>query len=98
MIDFYMARWTIELYFRTLKTGCRVEELQLETRSRLQNCLAFYHIIAWRILFLTYLNQTSPTLPCTMLFEPAEWKSVWCVVKKKSYHAHHPRWPSFSNC
>ena len=82
-LDYYVARWTIELYFRTLKTGCRVEERQLETKSRLQNCLAFYNIIAWRILYLTYLNRTSPTLPCTALFEPAEWKSVWCVVKKQ---------------
>ena len=82
-LDFYVARWTIELYFRTLKTGCRVEEMQLETKSRLQNCLAFYNIIAWRILYLTYLNRTSPTLPCTAIFEPAEWKSVWCVVQKR---------------
>lgn len=88
-LDFYVARWTIELYFRTLKTGCRVEEMQLETKSRLQNCLAFYNIIAWRILSLTYLNRVSPTLPCTTLFEPAEWKSVWCVVKKRPW----PRTP-----
>lgn len=82
-LDFYVARWTIELYFRTLKTGCRVEDMQLETKSRLQNCLAFYNIIAWRILYLTYLNRTCPTLPCTAMFEPAEWKSVWSVVKKR---------------
>jgi hypothetical protein len=83
IIDFYVARWTVEIYFRTLKTGCRVEDIQLETNHRLKNCLAFYKIIAWRILFLTYLNRTCPKLPCTAVFADSEWKSVWRVVKKK---------------
>lgn len=83
VIDDYVARWTVEIYFRTLKTGCRVEEIQLETNHRLKNCLAFYKIIAWRILYLTSLNRTCPKLPCTAVFADSEWKSVWRVVKKK---------------
>jgi hypothetical protein len=84
VVDYYVARWTVEIYFRTLKTGCRVEEIQLETKSRLKNCLAFYNIIAWRVLYLTYMNRTSPTLPCTAVFDDAEWKSVWRVVTQQS--------------
>ena len=83
VIDFYVARWTVEIDFRTLKTGCRVEDLPLETNHRLKNCLAFYKIIAWRIWFLTYLNRTCPKLPRTAVFADSEWKSVWRVVKKK---------------
>ena len=83
VIDYYVARWVVEIYFRTLKTGCRVEDIQWETNHRLKNCLAFYKIIAWRILFLTYLNRTCPKLPCTAVFAESEWKSVWRVVKKK---------------
>ncbi len=83
VIDYYVARWTVEIYFRTLKTDCRVEDIPLETNHRLQNCLAFYKIIAWRILFLTYLNRTCPKLTCTAVFAESEWKSVWRVVKKK---------------
>lgn len=82
IVDYYVARWTVEIYFRVLKTGCRVERIQLETLHRLKNCLAFYKIIAWRILYLTYLNRTTPELPCTALFEDCEWKSVWSVTKK----------------
>ncbi len=33
VVDYYVARWTIEVWFRTLKTGCLVEKLQLETRA-----------------------------------------------------------------
>jgi hypothetical protein len=83
IIDYYVARWAAEIYFRTLKTGCRVEHIRLETTARLKNCLAFYKIIAWRVLYLTYLNRTSPNLPCTAVFTAGEWKSVWRVVTKK---------------
>lgn len=83
VIDYYVARWAVEIYFRTLKTGCRVEEIQLETQARLKNCLAMYAIIAWRVLYVTYLNRTGPTLPCTTVFTQSEWKSVWLVVAKK---------------
>ena len=83
VIDCYVARWAVEIYFRTLKTGCRVEDVPLETNHRLKNGLAFHKIIAWRILFLTYLNRTCPKLPCTAVFADSEGKSVWRVVKKK---------------
>lgn len=79
----YVARWTIEVYFRVFKTGCKVEEIQLETLSRLKNCLAFYKIIAWRIMFLTHLNRDSPSLPCDVVFDGCEWMSVWRVVTGK---------------
>ena len=83
VIDYYAARWTIEVFFRTLKTGCRVEEIQLEKMSRVKNCLAFYKIIAWRIMSLTHLNRECPSLPCTAVFADSEWKSVWRVTTKK---------------
>jgi hypothetical protein len=83
VIDYYVARWAVEVFFRTWKTGCRVEEIQLEKLTRLKNCLAMYAIIAWRVLHLTYLNRTCPTLPCTAVFTKSEWKSVWMVVAKK---------------
>ena len=80
VIDYYVARWTIEVFFRVFKTGCQVEKIQLETLSRLKNCLAFYKIIAWRIMYLTQLNRECPTLPCDVMFNDCEWMSVWRVV------------------
>jgi hypothetical protein len=91
VIQYYCARWVIEIYFRTLKTGCRIEQIQLETLHRLKNCLAFYDIIAWRILHLTYLNRTTPDVPCTAVFTTSEWKSVWTVVKREELPKRTPR-------
>lgn len=83
VLDYYVARWTIEVFFRVFKTGCQVEKIQLETLSRLKNCLAFYKIIAWRIMYLTQMNRDCPALPCDTLFDDCEWMSVWRVVTKK---------------
>jgi hypothetical protein len=83
VIDYYVARWTIEVFFRILKTGCQVEEIQLETLARVKNCLAFYKIIAWRVLYLTFLNRQCPELSCTAAFADGEWQPVWRVIKKE---------------
>ncbi len=83
IIDYYTARWAVEVYFRVLKTGCRVEEIQLETMHRIKNCLAFYRIIAWRVMYLTHLNRECPSLPCDAVFDDCEWMSVWKVTTKE---------------
>jgi hypothetical protein len=93
--DYYTARWTIETYFRVLKVGCQVEKIMLETKSRLLNCLAMYHVIAWRILYLTHLNRTCPELPCTSVFADHEWKPVWRVVQKSALPKKPPRLSEF---
>ncbi len=95
VIGYYQTRWSIEVYFRVLKTGCRVEEIQLETTARLKNCLAFYQIIAWRVLSLTYQNRECPTLPCTSVFADNEWQSVWRVTTKKELPDEPPKLSEF---
>lgn len=82
-INYYKTRWTIEVYFRVLKTGCKVEDIQLETTARVKNCLAFYQIIAWRVLCLTHLHREQPSLPCTAVFQTCEWQSVWRVTTQQ---------------
>lgn len=82
IVNYYRQRWAVEIFFRILKTGCNVEKLMLETTARLKNALALYEIIAWRIMYLTYLNRTDPHMPCDQCFTPHEWKSVWFVTKK----------------
>ena len=79
----YLCRWQVELYFKVLKSGCRVEKLYLTTRDRLKNVLALYLIIAWRVLYLAQVGRACPELPCTALFSEAEWQAVVMVVTKK---------------
>jgi len=84
IVSCYSVRWQIEIYFRTLKSGCRVQERYFQTMPRLANCLALYSVIAWKILYLCRLGQMCPELPCDIVFTASEWKAVYTVAKKSS--------------
>jgi hypothetical protein len=83
VVECYLCRWQIECFFKILKSGCRVERLQMETPDRILPCLGLYLIIAWRILHLTMLGRACPDLPCTLVFGDAEWKAVTVVESRK---------------
>jgi hypothetical protein len=83
LLQWYLCRWQVEIYFRILKSGCKVEDLQLEKLSRLEPALAFYIIIAWRVLYLTMLGRECPELPCDVVFAEEEWQAAYIVAKRK---------------
>jgi len=91
IVQSYCIRWQIEIYFRTIKSGCRIEERQFETLSRLLNCVAVYSIIAWRVMYLCRLGRECPDLDCEVVFETSEWKSVYAILKKKHPSSGPPR-------
>ena len=80
IIDYYCVRWMIEVFFRVLKSGCRVEERRFEHIDRMLPCLAIYLIVAWRTLYVCRLGRATPDLDCEAVFEPAEWKSAYQFV------------------
>lgn len=82
-LHWYLCRWQIEVFFKVLKSGCQIEKLQLQKRERLEPAIAFYLIIAWRVLFLTHLGRTCPDMPCDTVFDEAEWKAVYLVTQRR---------------
>jgi hypothetical protein len=90
-IQWYLCRWQIEVYFHVLKNGCKVEELQLQSRERIEVALALYLIVAWRVLYLTRLGRTVPDLCCEVAFSPQEWQAAYLVSKRQRPPAEPPR-------
>ena len=84
VIQYYCARWMIEILFRVLKSGCRVEQRLFEQIDRLLSCVAVYLIVAWRTLYVCRLGRSCPDTSCEAVFEPAEWKAAWKVVCRKN--------------
>ena len=82
ILDWYRARWEIEMFFDVLKVGCRVEKLQLDTKERLEKALAMYMMVAWRVMFLMRLGRTCPDLPADLVFDPVEWKVSFRLGEK----------------
>jgi len=79
-LAWYTIRWGIEIYHRTLKSGCKVEERQLGTADRIETCLAIDMVVAWRIFHLARLGRETPDVPCTVFFEEAEWKALVAYI------------------
>lgn len=77
----YTRRWQVEVFFRILKTGCRVEELQLKSHQAVLNALMLYLVVAWRIHYLVHLGRGCPELPCSVLFEVHEWRAALAVTR-----------------
>ena len=91
IIEYYCVRWMVEVLFRTLKSGCRVEERRFEHLDRWTNCAALYLIVAWRTLLVCRLGHCGPELDCEAIFDPSEWKSVWVTVHRQPPPATPPR-------
>lgn len=84
IILYYTVRFLIEVFFRVLKSGCRIEERRFEHIDRMLPCVAMYLIVAWRTLMVCRLGRSCPDLSCEAIFDPAEWKSVWMTVMRKA--------------
>src|SRR5262249_15482264 len=59
------------------KQGCRVEQLQLETRQRLEKALVLYAGVAVRLLRLRDLARREPAAPCTEVLTDEEWRALF---------------------
>jgi hypothetical protein len=81
-VEWYSGRWGIEVYHRTLKSGCRIKDRQLGSANRLETCLGIDMVVAWRIYHLTMLGRETPEVPCTVFFKDIEWKAL-CVYATK---------------
>lgn len=81
LIGWYGGRWLIERYHFVLKSGCRVEALPLQTAARLERALAVYGLVAWRLLWLTYLARAQPEAPCTVALREVEWQPLCCRLQ-----------------
>ena len=82
LIDWYRARWEIEMLFNVFKNGCKVEELQLGTIERIERALALYLVVAWHIAYLMRMGSTCPDLDAELFFDPDEIQSASLLNKQ----------------
>ncbi len=82
-VQWYAYRWTIERFHFVLKSGCKIEERQLETVEAMERAIPVFSIVAWRLLWLTLQARETPEAPCTVVLEEYEWKALCATV-----HAH----------
>jgi len=67
LVDAYRARWTIEEFFKALKTGCSYLKRQLEDYEALVNALAMSIPIACKALLSRTISREQPDSEQTIL-------------------------------
>jgi hypothetical protein len=73
VVRWYALRWRIERFHYVLKSGgLQVERLQFDDVHTFFNALAFYSIVAWRVLHLTYQGREKGQSPAQDYFDKAE--------------------------
>src|SRR6266850_698211 len=82
-LAWYTKRWGIEIYHKTLKSGCRIEQRQLGDADSIEACLAIDMVVAWRVYHLTKLGRETPDVPCTVFCEEDEWKALATFITKR---------------
>ncbi len=70
-VDWYRARWIVEDYHQGLKTGCRVEQRQVQTYEGLRRLLGMLAPAAVRLLQLRAAARQTPEQPASQTL-PAE--------------------------
>ena len=79
VISSYSIRWNIELYFKTLKSGLKIEKLKYETLDRYLTALSMLMIVGWRVEYLKGAARHDPDASCEKYFSPAEWQPAYLV-------------------
>lgn len=82
IIELYKKRWQVEVLFKTLKSGMRIEKLKYESLPALQTIAALMYIAAFRVEELKMAARVAPEAPCSEYVSAAEWKALYMVRKK----------------
>jgi hypothetical protein len=82
VVDWYRARWTIEEYFKALKSGCALEKRQLGDLHALTNALALFIPIAWQLLLLKSQARERPAAPACDVLTADELQVLRAAARK----------------
>lgn len=83
IVDYYGCRWLIEEYHQCLKSGCKVEQRQLEDAARLEPLIGMLTIVAVRLLQLKNDVRLTPNKPAIECVPPELVQTLARLIKEK---------------
>jgi hypothetical protein len=75
---------------KTLKSGCNVEQRQLETAERLRRILMWDLIVAWRVLQQRKAGRERTEASAESFLHEAEWTVLWRYFNRDATSAPRP--------
>ena len=82
-VDWYQYRWLAEDYHQCLKSGCRIEQRQLQSVDGLMRLLGLLSPLAVRLLQVRAYARSDPERPAHEVIEPL----MLAVVAQRSGHS-----------
>lgn len=79
-IKWYCYRWLIERFHYVLKSGTKIEELQLHKGSSLQKAIPVYSLAAMRIMQLVYQSRHTPNVNCEVVLTKEQWAVLYMLI------------------
>lgn len=83
ILNYYKMRWNIELYFKTLKTGCNIEKCRLGEAGKLVKYISLMSVIGWRLFWMTFVSRENPNVTCEVALTESEWKTAWFLLNRR---------------
>ncbi len=81
-VKWYTFRWLIERFHYVLKSGTKIEELQLKEATSLQKAIAVYSMAAFRVMQLVYESRHHPEVSCEVVLTKAQWKTLYMLIHR----------------
>lgn len=81
-VKWYTYRWLIERFHYVLKSGTKIEDLQLKQADSLQKAIAIYSIAGFRIMQLVYESRHHPEINCEVVITSRQWKVLYILIHK----------------
>jgi hypothetical protein len=82
ILKYYRMRWNVELYFKTLKSGCKIEDCRLETVKGLKRYNSLISVFGWRLFWMAFIDGQYPEASCEAFFKKSEWQAAWMMAHK----------------
>jgi hypothetical protein len=82
VVEIYRRRWTIEEYFKAIKTGCRLEDRQMDSAASMLRVLALLVPAAWRLLVMRTIAAQQPVQDWRRVLAPLEFRILQRAVPK----------------
>ena len=89
-VKWYCYRWLIERFHYVLKSGTRIEQLQLKQGSSLQKAIHVYSIAAMRIMQLVYQSRQTPGVTCEVVLTKEQWSVLYLLIHQTAVLPHQP--------
>lgn len=86
ILRIYRSRWRVEDIHLILKSGCRMEKGQFESRETIEKMLAVNMLSALRILILRYLAETQPDGTADQVLDDVEQEALRVYIRKYFDH------------